>query len=121
VAPYCLQHNFNLFALFSHSRIFLIASNIIALALSNGLGVVYQCEGNLHSNLMIEILEYIVVELFGVVDCDVSWNTVAANDVLSEKFLSGCGAYICNGLRLNPFCEILYYYDGKGVVALSWS
>jgi hypothetical protein len=70
---------------------------------------------------MVEILEHVVVELLGVVHCDVSQDTIAAFDVLPEKLLDGCGVYVCNELRLNPFCEILHCYDDEGIVALSWS
>jgi hypothetical protein len=69
---------------------------------------------------MIKILEHIIVELLGVVHCDVLGDTVAADDTLSEEFLDGCGAYVCNGLCLDPFCEILHCYYGEGIVALSW-
>jgi hypothetical protein len=51
-------------------------------------------------------------------NCNVSWYTIAADDVLPETFLDGCGAYVCNGLHLNLFCEVFHYYDGEGVVAL---
>jgi hypothetical protein len=78
-------------------------------------------EGHLRSNLMAEILEHVVVGLLGIVNGDFSWDTIAAEDVLPEKFLDGCGAYARDKRCLNLFCEILNYYNGKGVVALSWS
>jgi hypothetical protein len=42
------------------------------------------------------------------------------DDVLTEEFLDACGAYVCNRLRLNLFCEVFHCYDDEGVVALSW-
>jgi hypothetical protein len=76
-------------------------------------------EGNLCSNLMTEILEQIVVELLGIVNGDFLSDTVAANDVLLEKFLDGCRAYVCDRLRLDSLCEIFNCDNGEGVVALS--
>jgi hypothetical protein len=82
--------------------------------------VVYRCECNLHSDLVVEILEHIIVKLFCVVDYDVLWDTVMTDDVLTEEFLDACRAYVCNRLRLNLFCEVFHCYDDEGVVALSW-
>jgi hypothetical protein len=70
---------------------------------------------------MAEILKHVIVELLGIVNNDFSWDTIAIDDVLPKKIIHGCGAYVCNRLHLNPFYEILNCYNGKGVVALSWS
>jgi hypothetical protein len=58
--------------------------------------MVYRCKGNLHSDLMAEILEHVIVEFLGVVDCDVSWDAIATGDILLENFLDGGRAYVCN-------------------------
>jgi hypothetical protein len=41
-----------------------------------------------------EILEHVVVELFGIVGYDVLWDTIAADDVLAKKILDSCRAYV---------------------------
>jgi hypothetical protein len=60
----------------------------------------------------------VIVELFGIVDSDFSQYAIAADDVLPEKFLDSRGAYVWDGLHLNPFCEILNHYNSEGVDAL---
>jgi hypothetical protein len=35
-----------------------------------------------------------------------------------KKILDSRGAYVCDGLHLNRFCEILNRYNSDGVVAL---
>jgi hypothetical protein len=70
--------------------------------------------------LIAEFLKYDVVELFYVVNYDCSWEAKATNDVLPEKLLDSCVAYVGDRLRLNPLGEILNCYDGKSIVALSW-
>jgi hypothetical protein len=57
--------------------------------------------------MMAKILEHVIVKLLGIVDYDVLGDDITADDVLPEKFLNGCRAYVCNRLCLNPFCEIL--------------
>jgi hypothetical protein len=68
---------------------------------------------------MAEVLEHVIVKLLGIVNCDFSQDAIATDDVLSEEFLDSHGAYVCNGLHHNPFCEILYCYNSEGVIALS--
>jgi hypothetical protein len=71
--------------------------------------------------LIAEVLEHVIVELLDIVDGNFSRDTVAADDVLPEEFLDGCGAYVYDGFCINPLCKVLNYYDSEGVVALSWS
>jgi hypothetical protein len=70
---------------------------------------------------MAEILEYVIVKLFGIVDYDFSWDTETTDDVLSKKLLNCRGAYVGDWLRLNPLGKILDCYNGEGVIASSWS
>jgi hypothetical protein len=49
--------------------------------------MVYRCEGNLHADLVIEILEHVIVKILGVVDYDLLWDSVMTNDVLQYFFL----------------------------------
>jgi hypothetical protein len=48
--------------------------------------VVYRCEGNIRPDLVIEILEHASIEVFSVVECDLLWNSVIADDVLPEFY-----------------------------------
>jgi hypothetical protein len=57
--------------------------------------MLYGYEGDLHSNLMTEILEYCAVKILGVVDCDV-----------------------CDRFCFNPLREVLGCHNSKGVLAL---
>jgi hypothetical protein len=68
-----------------------------------------------------KFLEHVIVELFDIIDCDLFQNTKAVDNVLVEKLLDYRGAYVGDMLCLNPFGKILNYYEGKGVIALSWS
>jgi hypothetical protein len=80
--------------------------------------MVYGCEGDLHSDLVAKILEHYVVEILGIIDCDVPRYAIAVDDVLSEEFFDCRGGYVCDRLRLNPFCEILNCRNGEGVITL---
>jgi hypothetical protein len=68
---------------------------------------------------MVKILEHVIVKLFGVIDGDCSCNTEAADNVLPDKFLDGHSTYVGHQLCLNPLCEILDCYNGKGLTVLS--
>jgi hypothetical protein len=48
--------------------------------------VVYRCEENIRPDLVVEILEHAAIEILGVVDCDLLWNSVTADDVLLDFF-----------------------------------
>jgi hypothetical protein len=82
--------------------------------------MVYRCEGDLHSDLMVENLEHRIIEILGVINCDLSRDAIVANDILSEDFFYGCKAYVCDGLRLNPFHEVLDCHTSYGIVDLCW-
>jgi hypothetical protein len=45
--------------------------------------------------------------------CDCAQDAEAADDVLQEKILDCCGAYVDDRLCLNPLSEILDCYDGE--------
>jgi hypothetical protein len=79
--------------------------------------VIYRCEGDPRPNLVIEILEHYTIKVLGVIDCNLLRNPVTADDVLLEKFLDGCVAYISHGLRFNPLGKVLNRDDGEGVIA----
>jgi hypothetical protein len=80
--------------------------------------VVYGYEGDLHSDLVAEILEHCIVKILGVVHCNVLWDVEAADYVWPEEFFYCSGAYICDRLRLNPFHKVLDRHNGEGVVSL---
>jgi hypothetical protein len=67
---------------------------------------------------MVEILEHCTIEILGVIDCDVSRDAIVADDILSEEFFDCCIAYVCDGLHLNPFYEVLNCHDSEGIVVL---
>jgi hypothetical protein len=71
-------------------------------------GMVYRCEGDLRPDLMAEILEHGTIEIPGIVNGDLLWNSIALDDVLPEEFLDGGGGYVGNRFCLNPFGEVLY-------------
>jgi hypothetical protein len=48
--------------------------------------VVYRCEGDLRPDPMAEILEHGTIEVLGIVDRDLLWNSIAANNVLPKEF-----------------------------------
>jgi hypothetical protein len=56
---------------------------------------------------MAEILEHDTIEILGVVDCDLLWNSIVTNDVLPKEFLDGCGGYIGNGTHLVKYSTTL--------------
>jgi hypothetical protein len=68
--------------------------------------VIYKCEGDLHPDLMTEILEHGTIEILGIVDGDMLRNSVTTDNVMLEKFLDGGGRYVCYWFRFNPFGEV---------------
>jgi hypothetical protein len=82
--------------------------------------MIYRCEDDLHFDLVTEILEHCIIKILVVVDCDVSRDAITKDDILPKEFSDGCEAYVCDGLRFNPLCEILNGHDGEGVVATCW-
>jgi hypothetical protein len=69
---------------------------------------------------MAEILEHGIVKIPCIVDGDLLWNSIMTDDVLPKEFLDGDGGYIGNGLRFNPFGEVLHCDDSESVVYLCW-
>jgi hypothetical protein len=49
--------------------------------------VVYRREGDLHPDLVVEILEHATIEILGIVDYDLLWNSIAIDDILPDDFL----------------------------------
>jgi hypothetical protein len=47
--------------------------------------VIYRCEGDLHPNLVVEILEHCAVEVLGVIDCNLPMNLIVGDDVSPKK------------------------------------
>jgi hypothetical protein len=80
--------------------------------------MLYICEGNLRTNLVTKIPEHVTVKVFGIVNCDLLWDSVTTNNVLLEKKFNGHGGYVGDGLRLDPFHEIFYCHNGEGVFTL---
>jgi hypothetical protein len=67
-----------------------------------------------------KVLEHCIVKVFCIIDCNVARDTITADDVLLEIFFDSCGAYVCDWLRLNPLCEVLYDHNNEGVISLCW-
>jgi hypothetical protein len=82
--------------------------------------VVYGCEGDLHSDLMAEILEHVTVDVLGIINCDLLWDAIMTDNVLLEEFFDSSRGYVGDRLRLNPFHEILNYHNGEGIIAMRW-
>jgi hypothetical protein len=97
VTPYCPWHDLHPFALllaFEYFLDFLKNQGIGSLHCPIRLWVIYKCEGDLHPNLMTEILEHGIIEILGIVDGYLLRDSVMTDDVLPEKFLDGGGGYI---------------------------
>jgi hypothetical protein len=75
--------------------------------------VIHQRECDLCSNLLVEILEHCVVEVFCVVDYNASRDTIAVDDILPEEFFYCCRAYIGERLHLYPLHEIFDCHNMK--------
>jgi hypothetical protein len=67
---------------------------------------------------VIEILEHATVKVLGVVDCDLLRKSIAANNVLPEKFMYGCRGHIGDRIHLDPLDEIFYRYYVESVIFL---
>jgi hypothetical protein len=80
--------------------------------------MVYRCEGDLCLDLIIEILEYGIVKILGIIDGDLLRNSVTTDDILLEKFLNGGGSDIGYRFCFNPFGEVLNCDNGEGVISL---
>jgi hypothetical protein len=123
VAPYCPWHNLRTFAFLFALEYFIDCfeyQGIDPFYCTIRLRVIYRCECDLHFNLLVEILEHCTGEVLCIVHCDVSGNAVVIDDILSEELFDYCGAYICDGLRLDLLCEVLDCHHSKGVIALHW-
>jgi hypothetical protein len=71
--------------------------------------------------LLAKILQHVIIEILGVVNCHVSRDAIVADDVLLEELFDGCGAYISDGLCLNPLREVFDCHNSEGIVAMCWS
>jgi hypothetical protein len=80
--------------------------------------VVYKCKGSLHPDLMAEIFEHGTIEILGIADCDLLWNSILVDGALPKEFLDGCGGDIFDGLHFNPLGEILHCDNNEAVVSL---
>jgi hypothetical protein len=45
-------------------------------------------------------------------------DAVTTDNILPEECFDGCGGYVGDGLRLNPFREVFHCHDGEGVITL---
>jgi hypothetical protein len=99
VAPHNLRHDICPFTLLFTFKYFLdgLKNQVVGLLdCSVQLRVVYRCEGDLHPKLMAKIHEHATIKILGVVDCDLLWNSIATNDVLSQELLDGARGYAGN-------------------------
>jgi hypothetical protein len=67
-----------------------------------------------------EILEHDAIEILGVVDGYLLWNSIATDDVLLKEFLDVGERYVGSRLHFNPFGEVFHCNDDKSVVSLCW-
>jgi hypothetical protein len=65
-----------------------------------------------------KIFEHCTIKILGVINVDQLRDSERTDDVLPEKNLDGGGGYISYSLRFNPFGEVLYYVNGKGVIPM---
>jgi hypothetical protein len=120
VTPYYPWHDLYPFAFLLAFEYFLDClknQGIGSLHCPVGLRVIYRCKGDLHPNLVIEILKHGTIKILGIVDSYLPRDSVMIDDVLPEKFLDGGGGYIGYWLRFNPFGEVLNCDNGEGVVS----
>jgi hypothetical protein len=90
VTPRSPRHDFRPFALLFAFKYFLdcLKNQIIGMFhCSVLLWVVYRCEENFRPDLVAEILKHATIKIPGVVDYDLLWNSVMADDVLPEILL----------------------------------
>jgi hypothetical protein len=123
VTPYCPGHDLRPFVLLFAFEYFLDClknEGISSFNYSVGLRVVHRCGGDLHPNLVIEILEHGTIKVIGIVDGDLHRNSIVIDDILPEKFLDGGRGYIANQFCFNPFGEVFHYDDGEGIISLCW-
>jgi hypothetical protein len=123
VAPYRSWHDLQSFAFLISFEYFLDCLKYQNIGFFNsaiGLGMVYICECYLCFNLLTKVLEHCIVKVFYNADYNVAGNIVTTNDILPEELFDGCGAYVCDRLRLNPLCEVLHRHNSEGVISLCW-
>jgi hypothetical protein len=121
VTPYCPLHDLHPFALLLTFEYFfdcLKNQGVVSLHCTVGLWVIYRCEGDLHPDLVTEILKHGTIKILGIVNYYLLRDSVTTDDSLLEKFLDGGGGYIGYWLRFNPFGEVLDCDNGEGVVSL---
>jgi hypothetical protein len=53
--------------------------------------VVYECKGDLHPDLVTEILEHGTIKILGIIDYDLLRNSEATDDILLEESLDSDG------------------------------
>jgi hypothetical protein len=82
--------------------------------------VIHRRECGLHSDLLAKILEHWTVKVLYVVNCNVSGDTIVADDILPKEFFGCCRAYIGERLHLYPLCEVFNCHNDKCVIALCW-
>jgi hypothetical protein len=123
VTTHCPWHDLRPFALLLAFEYFLDSlknQGVGSLHCPVGLRVIYRCEGDLHPDLMIEILEHGTIKLLDIDDGYLLRDSITTDDVLLEKFLDSGEGYIGYWLRFNPFGEVLDCDNGEGVVSLGW-
>jgi hypothetical protein len=49
--------------------------------------MIYRYVGRLHSDLLMEVVEHCVVNVYCIVNCNVAWDSVSTDDILPEIFL----------------------------------
>jgi hypothetical protein len=64
---------------------------------------------------------HVIAKVFGVVNNDLLWDSIATDNILLEKLFNSQGGYVGDWLRFNPFHEVFHCHNGKGVIALCWS
>jgi hypothetical protein len=67
--------------------------------------VVYGCEDDLHSDLVAEILEHVIVKVLGIIDCDLLWDDITVDDVFLAEFFDSCEGYVGDELHPTHFMK----------------
>jgi hypothetical protein len=67
--------------------------------------MVFGCEGSLHINLVVEIIEHVTIEVFGIVNCDLLRDSIVTDNILLENFLMVVEVMLVTGLTSTHFVK----------------
>jgi hypothetical protein len=82
--------------------------------------MLYICEGNLRTNLVTKIPEHVTVKVFGIVNCDLLWDSVTTNNVLLEKNLMVTEVMLVMGFASTHFMKYSTATMAKVYLPYAW-